>query len=219
MQTALDVILQLATAWRGTDRAQLGFAWKITLACKSYTHASLPATMTVDADSSETFICVALLPFQTSCSWWWQSQQAAGLQQQSGGQRAKANKPAHIHTQQTACRGLRQRPAHSWCADNSLLYSAALHGARVQMMGGWAAWLHGGVSAGEFRKISVSWGLYQGAGQLEKVLDQIYSNQNSCAPEDVKSSYNHLWNQRLTSFLSGKLLSPDAGGKQGTEPD
>lgn len=65
----------------------------------------------------------------------------------------------------------------------------------------------------------VSWCFYQEVGQLEKVLEQIHSNQNSCAPEDVKSSYNHLWNQRLASLLSGKLLSPDGGGKQGTEPD
>lgn len=61
--------------------------------------------------------------------------------------------------------------------------------------------------------------LYQDVGQLEKELEQKYSNQNSCAPEDVKSSYNHLWNQRLTSSLSGKLLPPDGDGKQGTEPD
>lgn len=196
----------------------MGIAYKITLACKSYTHASLPATVIVDAHSSEAFTCPAPLPFLSSCSSWGQSQQAAGLLQQRGGQWGKANKPTHIHAQQTACQGLRQRPAHSWCADNSLLYSAALHGTRVQMMGGWAACLHTGVSASEYRKISVFWGLCQG-GQLEKVLEQIHSNQNSCAPEDVKSSYNHLWNQRLTSFLSGKSLSPDRGGKQGTEPD
>lgn len=48
------------------------------------------------------------------------------------------------------------------------------------------------MSAGQVRKISVSWGLYQETGQLEKVLELIHSNQNSCAPEDVKSSYNHL---------------------------
>lgn len=159
VQTASDIFLQLATVWGGTDCAQMGITCKVTLACKSYTHASLPATVTVDARSSETFICLAPLPFQTSSSSWWQSQQAAGLQQQSRGQRAKANKPAHIHAQQTACQGSRQRPAYSWCADNSLLYSAALHGARVQMMRGWAACLHTGVSVGEFRKISVSWGL------------------------------------------------------------
>lgn len=37
---------------------------------------------------------------------------------------------------------------------------------------GWAACLHTGVSAGEFWRISVSWGLYQEVGQLEKELEQ-----------------------------------------------
>lgn len=73
------------------------------------------------------------------------------------------------------------------------------------------------VSTGEFWRISLSWGLCQEMGQLEKELEQKRTNQNSCAPEDVKSSYNHLWNQRLTSSINGKLLPPDGGGKHGTE--
>lgn len=130
--------LILFFSWPQREEGQIVHKWvlpaKITLAYKSYTHACLLATVTVDAGSSETFICLSPLPFHTSCSSWWQPQQAAGVQQQGRGQRAKANKPAHIHAQQTSCQRLRQRPAHRWCADNSLLYPAALHGARVQMM-------------------------------------------------------------------------------------
>lgn len=46
------------------------FACKITLVCKSYTHASLPAIVTVHACSSEASTCAAPLPFHTSCSSW-----------------------------------------------------------------------------------------------------------------------------------------------------
>lgn len=218
VQTASDVILQLATAWRGTDCAQMGIACNITLASKSYAQpACLQERQWMHAPLKPSSVWLPCLSTQAALHGGGLSK----LQGCSSTAEVSELKQTSPHTSM-----LSKPPARAWGRDQHTSVCWQFPALFCCIMwsqgpndGGWAARLHTGVSAGEFRKVSVSRGLHQGAGQLEKVFEQRHSNQNSCAPEDVKSSYNHLWNQRLTSFLSGKSLSADGGGKQGTEPD